>query len=148
MISQLPQHIAAREHAVLKEKLSWPDEAFNIEEHTDTRGPGNILMAFIGSEHITEVFTGFGEMGISSEQVAAAVVKQVREYLGSGVPVGRHLADQLMIPMAVAGGGEFLTLTLSRHATTNIEIIRKFLDIEISASKIDRPKWHVKIGDF
>jgi len=146
MVSQLPRHIVTREFAELKEKLSWPDAAFKIEEYTNLNGPGNILMAFIEAEHVTEVFTGFAEMGVPAEQVAGSVIKQVRDYLASSVPVCRFLADQLIIPMALAGGGEFMTLPPSRHTTTNIEIIKKFLDIEITVNKIDRPRWHVKIG--
>ena len=66
-------------------------------------------------------------------------------YLAADVPVGPCLADQLMIPMALSGGGEFRTLPLSRHATTNIEIMKHFLDVDVEVHRIDRPEWHVKI---
>jgi RNA 3'-terminal phosphate cyclase (ATP) len=145
IVSQLPRKIGDRELAVLKEKLSWEDEALQVEEVRNPRGPGNILMVIVESEHVTEVFTGFGERGVVAEHVAGSVIKPVREYIASGVPVGRYLADQLMIPMALAGGGEFMSLPLSRHSTTNIEVLKKFLDVEITVNKIDRPQWHVKI---
>jgi RNA 3'-terminal phosphate cyclase (ATP) len=145
IVSQLPRKIGDRELAVLKEKLSWEDEALKVEEVRNPRGPGNILMVIVESEHVTEVFTGFGERGVVAEHVAGSVIKPVREYIASGVPVGRYLADQLMIPMALAGGGEFMSLPLSRHSTTNIEVLKKFMDVEITVNKIDRPQWHVKI---
>ena len=63
----------------------------------------------------------------------------------SGVPVGRYLADQLMVPMALAGGGEFMTLPLSRHSTTNIEVLKKFLDLAVTVTRIDLPVWRVQI---
>ncbi len=66
-----------------------------------------------------------------AEQVAAETVRQAKTYLNAEVPVGRRLADQLLLPLAMAGGGRFLTLPLSNHAITNIEVIRKFLDLEI-----------------
>ena len=66
-----------------------------------------------------------------AEKVAAEVVREVHAYLESGVPVGRQLADQLLLPLALAGGGRFLAMPLSKHALTNIEVIRKFLPIEI-----------------
>jgi RNA 3'-terminal phosphate cyclase (ATP) len=50
-----------------------------------------------------------------------------------------------MVPMALAGGGSFRTLPLSRHSTTNIEVIKKFLDVEIIASKEDRLVWRIDI---
>jgi RNA 3'-terminal phosphate cyclase len=59
----------------------------------------------------------------------------VREYVAAEVPVGEHLADQLLIPMALAGGGSFLTTPLSPHSTTNMEVIGKFL---ARTFKIDR----------
>ena len=50
-----------------------------------------------------------------------------------------------MIPMALAGGGEFMTMPLSRHSTTNIEVLKKFLDVDVTVTKIDRLMWRVKI---
>jgi len=59
--------------------------------------------------------------------------------------VGRHLADQLLIPMAMAGGGKFRTLSPSNHTTTNIKIIKKFLDVEINLNQSDRNQWEIEI---
>ncbi len=145
VVSQLPRRVGERELAVLKEKLSWGDSALEVQQVRNPRGPGNVLMVTVASEQVTEVFTAFGERGVVSEQVAGSVVKPVREYLASGVPVGRYLADQLLLPMALAGGGEFMTLPLSRHATTNIEILKPFLDVNVVVTRVDRPRWHVKI---
>ena len=46
-------------------------------------------------------------------------------------PMGKHLADQLLIPLAMAGGGSFRTLPLTRHTTTNMEMVKRFLNVEI-----------------
>ena len=51
-------------------------------------------------------------------------------------PVGEHLADQLLIPMALARGGSFSTGPLSAHTTTNIEVIRKFLDVKFEVDRV------------
>ena len=91
------------------------------------------------------MFTGFGQRGVSAEKVANRTVKAVREYLVHDVPVGRHLADQLLLPMAMAGGGKFRTLSPSKHTTTNIEIIKKFLDVEINLNKDDQNQWEIEI---
>ena len=144
VVSQLSRRIAESEIATMKSKLSWSEEDFRIQETPHPRGPGNVLMAIIESQHVTEVFTGFGERAVPADRVALAVVEEVREYLAAGVPVGRYLADQLMIPMALAGGGTFRTLPLTRHSLTNIEILKKFLDIEITVTKVDRPIWDVQ----
>jgi len=61
---------------------------------------------------VTEVFTGFGEREVSAEAVAEETVRDVRCCLVAGVPVGEHLADRLLLPMALAGSGAFLTTPL------------------------------------
>ncbi len=54
---------------------------------------------------MTEVVTGFGIKGVSAEKVASDACDEAERYLRSDVPVGTHLADQLLVPMALAGGG-------------------------------------------
>ncbi len=115
-------------------------------EKSDSRNPGNVLICIVESQNITEVFAGFGERGIPANRVATILSEEVREYLSSEAPVGRHLADQLMIPMALAGGGRFRTLPLTRHSLTNIDVIKKFLDLEVAVAKQERLIWNVEIA--
>ena len=144
-VANLPVNIANRELKVVREKLEWNRELLKVVEVENSQGPGNILTVEIESENINEVFTGFGERGVSAEKVANRTVKSVREYLVHDVPVGRHLADQLLIPMAMTGGGKFRTLSPSKHTTTNIEIIKKFLDVEIDINEYDQNQWEIEI---
>ena len=125
--------IADRELAVVRKQLGWSEaelEAVLVDEQT--RGPGNALLLEIESEHITELVSGFGQVGVRAEAVAERAVRELRRYLAAGVPVGPHLADQLLLPLALAGGGTFRTLPLSRHATTNIDVIRSFLPVDVT----------------
>ncbi len=69
-------------------------------------------------------------MGTRAEAVAEKAIQQARRYLGKGVPVGEYLSDQLLLPLALAGGGAFRTLGLSPHARTNIDVIKAFLDVD------------------
>ena len=144
-VANLPVSIANRELKVVREKLEWDREVLKAVEVENSQGPGNILTLEIESENITEVFTGFGEKGTSAEKVAKRAVKSVLEYLAVNVPVGRYLADQLLIPMALAGGGKFRTLSPTRHTKTNVEIIKKFLDVEIAVIEYDRNQWEIEI---
>ena len=144
-VANLPVNIANRELKVVREKLEWSRELLKAVEVENSQGPGNILIVEIESENVTEVFTGFGEKGVSAEKVAKRAVKSVQEYLAFNVPVGRYLADQLLIPMALAGGGKFKTLSPSRHTTTNIEVIKKFIDVEIAVRECDRNQWEIEI---
>lgn len=86
-------------------------------------------MATIEHEHITEVFTTFGDKRVSAEQVAGGLCRQVSEYLDGGVPVGPFLADQLLLPLAILAitVGSFSIGKLTSHSLTNLETIHRFL---------------------
>lgn len=142
----LPAHVAERELRVVKEKLSFKDEQVRVEAVHNSSGPGNVLLVELEAENVTEVFTGFGEKGVASEAVASRVVEDVRRYLVAGVPVGRCLADQLLIPIALAGAGRFQTLGPSRHTVTNIEVISKFLGVRVKTEEQARDKWEIAVG--
>jgi RNA 3'-terminal phosphate cyclase (ATP) len=95
---------------------------------------------------LTEVFTGFGCKGVRAEKVAHEVVEEVRAYLDAGAPVGKHLADQLLLPMALAGGGAFRTAAMTPHTRTNIEVIRVFLDVDVRLAEDDQGVSTVEIS--
>ncbi|MGQ7148138.1 hypothetical protein ACUOA8_57780, partial [Escherichia sp. SS-MK2] len=68
--------------------------------------------------NITERFFVVGEKRVSAEVVAAQLVKEVKRYLASTAAVGEYLADQLVLPMALAGAGEF---TVARSQLNRLE---------------------------
>ncbi|MGH9843868.1 MAG: RNA 3'-terminal phosphate cyclase [Blastocatellia bacterium] len=145
VVANLPRKIAERELAIIQKKLSWPPKYHGIEEVRESQSPGNYISIEIESDAVTEVFTGFGERGVASEEVADKAVQQARRYLASEAVVGEYLADQLLVPMAIAGGGRFTALPPSRHTTTNIEVIKKFLDLEITCEQTDNRVWRVEV---
>jgi RNA 3'-terminal phosphate cyclase (ATP) len=145
-LAALPDEIADRELAVVRKAMDWPDDSFQVRHLPADQGPGNILTIEIESEQVTEVFTGFGTKGVRAEAVAEHALQETKRYLAAGVPVGRCLADQLLLPLALAGGGSFLTQPLTRHSTTNIEIIRSFLDIPITVRQVGRERHLVDVG--
>jgi RNA 3'-terminal phosphate cyclase (ATP) len=145
IIAGLPRRIAERELALVGQKMSWNAEWLRVEAIENSHGPGNVVMIEIASQNITELFTGFGERGVPAEGVAEQAVQAARRYLAADSAVGEYLADQLMIPLALAGGGAYTTQPLSRHATTNIEVIRKFLDTCIEVETITNRSSRVTI---
>ena len=80
-----------------------------------------------------------------AEQIAARVVHEAQKYREAGVPVSEHLADQLLIPMALARGGSYTTTTLTLHTATNIEIVKKFLPVEINTTQLTEDVWKVEV---
>ena len=134
LVANLPDHVAERELSVVKRRLGWRQSDLKIERVDDASGPGNALIAEVVSDLVVEVFTGFGTKGVRAEKVAAELARQVQRYLDAEVPVGEHLADQLILPMALAGQGTFTTLPLTEHAKTNIEVIRQFIGIDVDVT--------------
>lgn len=134
IVSRLPISIAHRELAVLENRLGWPGSAL-VAEEVEADGPGNAVMAVVESEHVTEVFTGFGRRGVPAEQVAGSVAAEVETYLRAGVPVGIHLADQLQLPLVRASGSRFLTHSPSRHFETNSAVLRAFFHTNLATEE-------------
>lgn len=145
-VAGLPRHIAEREIRTVGDMLGWEVEHLFVEEVTKTQGPGNVLSIEVASEYITEIFTGFGQRKVPAEQVARQACTQVQKYLASGVPIGPHLADQLLLPMALSGGGSFRTLKPTRHTITNIEVIKAFLDVAVEITQDGPASWKICIA--
>lgn len=134
-VAGLPPSIAKRELDVIREKLNLTPHQLKVEELPPDQGPGNIVTIEIESDEVTEVVTAFGQRAVPAEKVAAAAAQEAQTYLEASVPVGEHLADQLMIPMALARrGSSYLTLPLSLHSTTNIAAIARFVEVQITPS--------------
>jgi len=131
LVVNLPASMAERELTVVKEKMELSDEQLQPEISDNAISRGTAVMIEIQSEHLTEVFTRIGERGVRAEVIAEQAADEALDYLRAGAPVGEHLADQLLIPLALCSGGNFATTRVSLHTQTNIEVIKNFLDIDI-----------------
>ncbi|MBV9211899.1 MAG: RNA 3'-terminal phosphate cyclase [Acidobacteria bacterium] len=145
MVVKLAPHIAERELAVIAGQLGFDEDELELETSHNALSPGNILTIEIGSEQVTEVFTGIGERGVRAETVAERAANEAAAYLSTGAAVGEHLADQLLIPLALSGGGSYVTGTPSLHTRTNIEVIKKFLDVKIATLQLSDRVWKIEV---
>ncbi len=146
LISKIQVEIAERELKVVGRRLGWPEDQLKVCDISRAISPGNILLLKLEFEEITEIVSGFGAYGISAENVAKNACKAANRYLNSEAVVGPYLADQLLLPMALAGRGQYTTLRPSLHLKTNIAVIRKFLDVEITLKEIKPGLWLVNVG--
>ncbi len=146
LVSKLPEHVGQRELAVVRDELKWREDECAIEAVQYPVGPGNAVVLAIETEHVTEVFTAFGERGHAAEEVAKSAVEAAKAWLEAGVPVDEHLADQLLIPIVLAGGGSFRTTKPSLHTTTNAEVIQRFVSISIRTDRESELVWRVQVG--
>jgi RNA 3'-terminal phosphate cyclase (ATP) len=145
LVANLPGAIAKREIDTIVGVLGWPRSAGRVEQVKGSPGPGNVVNIVVESEHVTEVFTGFGEKGVRAELVGERAAAEARAYLAAGVPVGEHLADQLVLPMALGGGGAFRTLAPSSHTRTQIDLMEKMLDARIAVAPAGQDAFEIRV---
>ena len=145
--NELPQHVVERELKVVKLALQWPSSEMKVGDATGARGPGNVVQVEIECEHATEVVTAFGAKGIRAEHVAQAAADEAKAYLASGAPVGAHLADQLLVPLALAGGGRYRAVApLPPHAETQIARIGTRLGVKTKVVPVGDRVVQVEVG--
>lgn len=145
IVANLPFDIALREARGVARQMSWPEAAAEART-VESSGHGNVLAIELRFAHMTEMVTAFGTRDRSAESVAQLAVEEARAYLAAGVPVGPHLADQLLVPMALAGGGSFVTMHPTPHTLTNIAVIEKFLPVAFDVAEVDRHRWRVAVA--
>jgi RNA 3'-terminal phosphate cyclase (ATP) len=136
-VAALPINIAQRELEVIGHRLNWSQEQLFLRGLSNDMGPGNAVTITVEHEHVTEVFTGFGERGVRAEAVAAGAVDEARRYIASTAAVGEHLADQLLLPMALGQGGSFTTTVVTEHLRSNASIIETFTPKGVSISEAE-----------
>ena len=140
----LPSAVASRELAAVGRALGWEGDQLRTPAVRQNEGPGNALMATLAYANVTEVITAFGEKGVSADNVAGAAAREVKAYLASEGALGPHLADQWLLPLALAvqaRGGEasFTCSEVTEHTSTNIGVIERFLplrfEVEIAEAR-------------
>jgi RNA 3'-terminal phosphate cyclase (ATP) len=130
LMSGLSSGIGLRELQVLAEMLGVDPHPRNVQSIRPALGPGNVALVRVRHGDHVEVFSGHGERSVSAEQVGVRLAGQVKQYLDGVGAVGEYLSDQLLLPMALAGGGAFTTHVLSDHLVSNARLIEKFLPVE------------------
>jgi RNA 3'-terminal phosphate cyclase (ATP) len=131
MVAALPGAIAVRELAAVEKILGWPEDARKIVQLPERVGPGNIVMAEAEFDNVTEMTSGFGKLGVPAEAVGEHAAKRMAGYLASTAAVGPYLADQLLLPFALAGGGSFTTVKPTQHSRTAAAVIARFLPLDV-----------------
>jgi RNA 3'-terminal phosphate cyclase (ATP) len=136
IVSAIPRSVGERECDTIRRKSNWHSDSFHVHEVVDPPGPGNVVMIELVSDNVTEIFIGFGKVGVKAEHIASSVLREARSYLKTTAPAGQYLADQLMLPMGVAArqgrSSTFRTVPLSKHSQTHLEVLKIFLDFEVA----------------
>jgi RNA 3'-terminal phosphate cyclase (ATP) len=145
-VAALPANIGRRELRQVGKMLSLSRDDLLCEELDARYGPGNVVCIEATAESNTEIFTGFGMRGVRAETVGKTVASEAKRWLEADVPVGVHLADQLIPLLALAGRGAFRTLPLSEHSRTQVELVQRFFDVSVEMREVSEHRWHVEVN--
>jgi RNA 3'-terminal phosphate cyclase (ATP) len=146
LVSNLPWTVGRREVDACAEAVGAPQDRCAVRT-VPSPGPGNVLVLRARRGGVEEVFTGFGRRGVPAEQIAREVAEAWRAWDRRGAPVGEHLADQLLVPFALAGGGRFRTGPPSLHATTNAQVLGAFLPVEVAFRDLGDERFEVDVRE-
>ena len=145
LVPGLARNIATRELEALGQRMGWTFESGQLRQPPtrQNEGPGNALIATLEHAQVTEVFCQLGERHLSAEQVAKRLVDEVRAYQRSTGALGPHLADQWMLPLALAvwrsGRAARYTCTeVTQHTATNAQTIALGLPVRVQVTPVER----------
>ncbi len=148
LVTNLPEHVAFREQEEVAKRLQIDPGSVKIEALPGEVGPGNAVMVRCRAGALTALVTSFGEPGKRAERVAQEAARNAKKFARSGAPVDPHLADQLLLPMALGPGGGFLTSEISEHTRTNAHVIEEFLGAHVIFDNIKPDLWKVSVPGY
>lgn len=122
--AHIPQRMASRAENLLREAKIKPDI-----QPVKMRGiaPGAGITLVAEYEHSLAGFSALGKLGLAAEKVAEMAVEQLLDFQATGAPVDDFLADQLLLPAALAtDASEYRVAEVSTHLTTNAWVIEQF----------------------
>jgi RNA 3'-terminal phosphate cyclase (ATP) len=136
--SHIPQRMANRARNLLAE------EGLTAEmtaQRVKGAGPGAGVFLFAEYESASAGFTAYGRKGLPAEQVAQSACDELLEHHYGEAPVDPHLADQLILPMALSAGiCQMVTSRITEHLITNLNVVNSFLPIKTHvAGRVGKP---------
>lgn len=151
-LANLDPGIAMREAEVLLTADYAPLglDAEKIRIHSTSRrkgpeGPGNAVLVSVQRTSGTTVCSDIGWRGRSAETVAREAALRALDFITSGAPVDQFLADQLLVPLALAGGGAFVTERVTLHAQTCMDLLPLFTPIRVTVEPHDAKNQRVEL---
>jgi RNA 3'-terminal phosphate cyclase (ATP) len=132
-VMNLPSHIPQRMATRALNVLAEADVEAQIEPRR-LRGTGPGAGIFLFAEYESDGgpnfagFTAYGRKGLPAEHVAETACEELLTHHHSSSPIDPHLADQLVLPMALARGeSRASTWQISQHLLTNAWVVEQFL---------------------
>ncbi len=137
-VSNLSRSIGERQRDQVLKRLATEGYDPSRVELADapSPGPGTVVFMKVEFENGIAGFTSLGKRGKPAEKVADEVCSDFIEFMASGAAVDQHLADQLVLYMALAEGWSSLIAgSITEHLVTNIWVIEQFLPVRFEVDE-------------
>ncbi len=142
--SDLPAHIARRQNqaaadAIRRGLRGTPDAGVDIavrEENLPSLSSGTTCVASLVYEAGYAGFTAIGKRGVKAEDVGAETGHAAVAFIRQDAAVDAHLADQLLLYAAVAGGpSKYVASEVTEHLRTNAVVAASITGADVSVSE-------------
>lgn len=127
VVTELPSHIPQR-MASRAENLLHEAKLRATVQPLRARGVGPGAGLFLTAEYENSLagFGALGRVGLPAEKVAEMACEELLDFHNTGAPVDVHLADQLLLPAALASeASQYRVTEISTHLTTNAWVIEE-----------------------
>ena len=130
--SKLPMRVTKRIRRKADSLLSQAGYDAHIRMlDTPASCPGVIFFLWAEFEESWAGFSSLGRRGRPAEDVAEDAVRQFFEFVQTEAAIDEHLADQLIIYLALAKGlSSFSTSRITQHLLTSIWVVEQFLPVK------------------
>lgn len=134
--SNLPEHIINRQQHQIQKRLVRFGSPIKIEPvKGESIGQGTLVFLKVEFENVQAGFSALGTRGKPAERAADEACQALVDFLESDGAIDPHLADQLILPIALAKGeSRFTTSQITRHLTTNIWLVQQFLPVRFEVN--------------
>lgn len=142
--ANLPDHVSQREQAAIVSRCRWLDTQVRCVQ-VEAHGGGNMVSLRVNQGTHWELFEEAGKNGVPAERVVKKAVNALRRFEKSAAQVGEYLADQLLLPLLIAGSGCFTTVAPSTHLRTNIDVLELFTGKRFGLVEQGKDLWQVSL---
>ncbi|AKH36668.1 MULTISPECIES: RNA 3'-terminal phosphate cyclase [Nitrosomonas] len=138
-VTNLPEHIALRMKQAVLNRLGTYGTHARIETQVLGReaafGAGGAITCWLESEHTVRGAARVAEWGVTAETLGEAVGEELATDIAAGAALDIHAADQILVYLALLGGGSFSTRHISLHARTAMWLIEQFLPVTFEVTE-------------
>ncbi|MDF5723187.1 MAG: RNA 3'-terminal phosphate cyclase [Rhizonema sp. PD37] len=140
VVTELPSHIPQRMVSRAENLLRKAELKANLQPlRAKGVAPGAGLFITAQYENSLAGFGAVGRLGLPAEKVAQIACEELLKFHETGAAVDEHLADQLLLPAALASQkSQYRVADFSQHLTTNAWVIEKFEIARVSVDIVDQ----------